>query len=66
MAEKEQIILDENEQIAQRKAKLAALRKKGKAFPNDFRPDTLSEEIHRLYRDLINRNYYKLLHLGYP
>ncbi|ODN43387.1 lysine--tRNA ligase [Piscirickettsia litoralis] len=31
--------LDENEQIAQRKAKLAEIRRQGVAFPNDFRPE---------------------------
>lgn len=43
--------LDENQQIAQRKAKLSEIRKHGNAYPNDFRPDTCAEEIHRLYSD---------------
>ncbi len=51
MTEKQQPILDENEQIAQRKEKLAELRAAGKAYPNDFKPDVLAEEIHRLYND---------------
>ena len=37
---------DDNEQIAQRRKKLAAWRKTGSAFPNDFRPDTLCAVIH--------------------
>lgn len=51
MTEQDQNILDENQQITQRKVKLAELREKGNAYPNDFRPDVLSEEIHRLYSD---------------
>ena len=38
--------VDVNEQIAQRKAKLAALREKGVAFPNDFRRDSLAKDLH--------------------
>ncbi|SDB06421.1 lysyl-tRNA synthetase, class II [Pseudidiomarina indica] len=41
--------LDVNEQIAQRKAKLAALRERGVAFPNDFRRDSLAADLHREY-----------------
>jgi lysyl-tRNA synthetase class 2 len=41
--------LDVNEQIAQRKAKLAALRDRGVAFPNDFRRDSLAAELHEQY-----------------
>lgn len=41
--------LDVNEQIAQRKAKLAALRERGVAFPNDFRRDSLATDLHREY-----------------
>lgn len=37
---------EENEQIAQRRAKLAALREAGSAYPNDFHRDTLAEAIH--------------------
>lgn len=44
-------VLDENEQIANRKAKLKTLREQGIAFPNDFRPDVLAREIHKLYAD---------------
>ncbi|MDX1704883.1 lysine--tRNA ligase [Pseudidiomarina sp.] len=41
--------LDVNEQIAQRKAKLAALREQGVAFPNDFRRDSLAANLHQQY-----------------
>lgn len=41
--------LDVNEQIAQRKAKLAALREQGVAFPNDFRRDSLAANLHEQY-----------------
>lgn len=39
-------VVDVNEQIAQRKAKLKALRERGVAFPNDFRREHLAEELH--------------------
>ncbi len=42
--------VDENEQIAQRKAKLAQLREQGNAYPNDFKPDSFAEELQRLYK----------------
>jgi len=38
--------LSDNEQIAQRRAKLAALRAEGNAFPNDFRRDSLARVLH--------------------
>lgn len=38
--------VDVNEQIAQRKAKLKALREHGVAFPNDFRRDSLAADLH--------------------
>jgi len=41
--------LDVNEQIAQRKAKLAALREQGVAFPNDFRREHLAADLHAAY-----------------
>lgn len=43
--------IDENQQIAVRKAKLAVLSERGNPYPNNFRPDTCAEEIHRLYGD---------------
>lgn len=39
----------ENEQITNRKTKLAAMRAKGNAYPNDFRRDTLADALHALY-----------------
>lgn len=38
---------DENRLIAERRAKLEALRQAGPAFPNDFRPDTHAADLHR-------------------
>ena len=40
---------DENKLTAQRREKLAALREKGNAFPNDFRRDALASELHSQY-----------------
>jgi lysyl-tRNA synthetase class 2 len=41
--------IDENRLIAERRAKLAALRDAGQAYPNDFRKDTTSGELHRRF-----------------
>ena len=40
---------EENEQMHQRREKLAALRDEGVAFPNDFRRDALAADLHREY-----------------
>ena len=40
---------DENKLIAQRREKLAALRESGEAFPNDFRRDVVTGELHAEY-----------------
>jgi lysyl-tRNA synthetase class 2 len=40
---------DENKLIAERRAKLSALREAGNAFPNDFRRNALAEEVHLAY-----------------
>ncbi len=40
---------DENTQIAQRRAKLSELRDRGLAFPNDFRRNVVSGELHAEY-----------------
>jgi len=40
-----------NEILAQRLAKLDAMREKGQAFPNDFRRDSISDKLHDLYND---------------
>src|SRR5215472_369758 len=37
---------DENQIIAERRAKLRALRERGHAYPNDFRRDALASELH--------------------
>jgi lysyl-tRNA synthetase class 2 len=37
---------DENQIVAERRAKLAALRGAGNAFPNDFRRDALAADLH--------------------
>ena len=45
---------DENSLIAQRRAKLDALRADGNAFPNDFRRNSVSGELHAEYDDKEN------------
>src|SRR6478672_8953922 len=40
---------DENQIIAERRAKLARLREAGQAFPNDFRRKDLAADLHRSY-----------------
>lgn len=46
------IAIDENHLIAERRGKLAKLRTEGVAYPNDFRPDSVSADLHRAYDDL--------------
>ncbi|MGB5306601.1 MAG: lysine--tRNA ligase [Gammaproteobacteria bacterium] len=46
--------LDENSLIAQRRAKLTAMRAAGNAFPNDFRRDAIAGELHAEYDDKEN------------
>ncbi|RCS59599.1 lysine--tRNA ligase [Parvibium lacunae] len=45
----EQPIVDENQLIAERRAKLAALRAQGVAFPNDFVPLNKAADLHAAY-----------------
>ena len=45
-SESENVIVDENELIAQRRAKLVTQRERGIAFPNDFRRDALAQDLH--------------------
>ncbi|MGB5538838.1 MAG: lysine--tRNA ligase [Gammaproteobacteria bacterium] len=45
---------DENKLIAQRRAKLNALREEGYAFPNDFRRNAMAGELHAEYGDKDN------------
>ncbi|MEK9624099.1 MAG: lysine--tRNA ligase, partial [Halieaceae bacterium] len=40
---------DENKLIAERRAKLAALREQGQAFPSDFRRTALAGDLQRDY-----------------
>ncbi len=49
MNEQEQ---DEQEQIAQRREKLRALRERGNAFPVDFRRNAVAGELHAEYGDI--------------
>ncbi|RXZ32483.1 lysine--tRNA ligase [Oxalobacteraceae bacterium CAVE-383] len=46
--------VDENAIIAERRAKLAALRTQGIAFPNDFRPQHNAADLHARYDALDN------------
>lgn len=46
--------LDLNEQLLQRRHKLAALRSKDNAFPNDFRPSNLSADINAAHANKDN------------
>ncbi len=52
-----EVKVDENELIAQRRAKLTALRETSaaenkNAFPNDFRRDTTANELHQKYAEM--------------
>ena len=42
-------VADENQILAERRAKLAALRANGPAYPNDFRRDALATDLHARY-----------------
>lgn len=43
--------ISQNELLAQRREKLEKLRSKGNAYPNDFRRDSLSFQLHESYGD---------------
>jgi len=47
-------MVDENQIVAERRAKLQALRSQGVAFPNDFRRSHLAAEIHTTHREKTN------------
>ena len=47
-------MVDENQIVAERRAKLQALRNQGVAFPNDFRRSHLAAEIHTTHREKTN------------
>ncbi len=49
MAENNALPVDENQVMAERRAKLRALRERGQAFPNDFRRDALAADLHATY-----------------
>jgi lysyl-tRNA synthetase class 2 len=42
---------EENRLVAERRAKLTALRGEGQAFPNDFRKDSISKDLHLRFKD---------------
>jgi len=46
-----EIQIDENELIAQRRSKLNALREEENAFPNDFRRNVMAGELHAEYEE---------------
>ncbi|MFJ9531046.1 lysine--tRNA ligase [Herbaspirillum sp. NPDC101396] len=46
--------VDENTIIAERRAKLGAIREQGVAFPNDFRPEHNAAALHAQYGELDN------------
>jgi lysyl-tRNA synthetase class 2 len=50
MSEQE-IKLDTNELIAQRRSKLSSIRQKGIAYPNDFQRDAFASKLHALYKN---------------
>ncbi|MGI9247542.1 MAG: lysine--tRNA ligase [Woeseiaceae bacterium] len=47
--DKKQNKLDENKLIAERRSKLGALREEGNAYPNDFRRNSVAEELHQTF-----------------
>ena len=49
MSEQEVKELDLNGEMLVRREKLAALRAKGNAFPNQFRRDALAQDLHDKY-----------------
>ena len=49
MSEQENTVVDTNELIAQRRSKLADLRRQGQAYPNKFRRDALASKLHQQY-----------------
>jgi lysyl-tRNA synthetase class 2 len=52
MTDPQDLPQDENQIIAERRAKLAALRTQGIPFPNDFQREHLAEVLHEQYEDL--------------
>ncbi|MDO9188816.1 MAG: OB-fold nucleic acid binding domain-containing protein, partial [Sulfurimicrobium sp.] len=56
MSEQEPIQQDENQIIAERRAKLGELRKEGIAFPNDFDRTHMASDLQFLYGDMIKED----------
>ena len=54
MTEQVNPVVDENHVIAERREKLQAIRGKGIAFPNDFKPDALAAKLHKAHSDADN------------
>ena len=52
MTDPQDLPQDENQIIAERRAKLAALRTQGIPFPNDFQREHVAEVLHEQYEDL--------------
>ncbi len=52
MSEEQQQTQDEHKLIAERRAKLTALRELGMAFPNDFRRNVMAGELHAKYSEV--------------
>ena len=48
---------DENQIIAERRARLAELRRRGTAFPNDFRREHLAADLHRSWGERPNDEF---------
>jgi len=48
----EDVLIDENHIMAERREKLAQLREQGVAFPNDFIPTHLAADLHQSFNDL--------------
>ncbi|BCL75313.1 lysine--tRNA ligase [Jeongeupia sp. HS-3] len=52
MSEQQAVPQDENQIMAERRAKLGALREQGPAFPNDFKREHLSGDLHAKYGEI--------------
>ena len=51
MNKEETPVIDTNELIAQRRAKLTELRERANAYPNDFRRDAVAAKLHEKYHE---------------
>ena len=49
MTSEDRGLVDENQIIAERRAKLAALRAAGQVYPNDFHRDALADDLHEAH-----------------